>query len=94
MATQVPQVSVVPVPPRAPVPELDQIMLVLEWIRFVDAGQRTHINDDVFQTFSDVIAMNKKDVTELSTSFTRRTATNGKIDFGIRRTKKLTHFLH
>ena len=38
--------------------------------------------------------MKEKGITELSMSFSRRTAANGKIDFGILRTKKLTHFLH
>ena len=96
MATQVHQVPDVPVLPPAPVPELDQTMLVLvlEWIGFVDAGQRTCITDDAFQKFSDVFAMNEKDVNELNTSFSRWTAANGKIDFGIRLTKKLTYFLH
>ena len=38
--------------------------------------------------------MKEKDVTELSTSFSRRTAANSKIYFGIRCTKKLMHLLH
>ena len=68
-------------------------MLVLEWIGFVDAVQRTCITDNTFQTFAYVLVMNTEDVTELSTFFSCRIATNGKIDFSIRRTKEVTHFL-
>ena len=38
--------------------------------------------------------MSEKDVTELSASISRQAAGNGKIDFGIRQTKKLMHLLH
>ena len=99
MATQAPQVPAVPVPPPAPIPapavtELDLILLALEWIGFTDLGQRTRITYDAFQCFANVLTLNKKDVLELSTSFSRQTVANGKIDFGIRRMKKLIHFLH
>ena len=99
MATQAPQVPAVPVQVPAPVPvalipKLDQILLVLEWIGFQDPVQRTRITDDAFQCFADVLALNEKDILKLSTSFSRRTVANGKIDFGLRRTKKLTQFFH
>ena len=99
MATQAPQVPAVPVQVPAPVPvaqlpEIDQILLVLEWIGFLDPAHRTRITDDAFQCYADVLSLNEKDILELSTSFSRRTVTNGKIDFGLRRTKKLTQFLH
>ena len=38
--------------------------------------------------------MNEKDFTELSAYFIRRTTGNRKIDFVIRRNKKLMHMLH
>ena len=38
--------------------------------------------------------MKEKDVTELSTSFSRQTSANGRIDFGIHQTKKLIHLVH
>ena len=85
----IPAVVVIP-----PVPEIDQIKEILNWIGFTDAGQRDRICNDAFTNYADILAMNEKDVTELSASFSRRTATNGKIDFGIRRTKKLMHLLH
>ena len=99
MGTQAPQVPAVPVPLPAPVPvaivtELDQILLVLEWIGFQDQVQRMRITDDAFQCFADVLALNEKDMLELSTSFSRRTVANGKIDFILRQTKRITQFFH
>lgn len=38
--------------------------------------------------------MKENNITELSTSFGRRTVTNDRIDFGIRRTNNLIHLLH
>ena len=76
-----------------PLPEIDQISQILEWIGFTDQGQRTRIINDAFTTYDDILAMNDKDVTELSTLFGRRTAANEKIDFGIRRTKKAHAFI-
>ena len=89
MATQAPQVPAVPVPVPAPVPvavvtNLDQILLVLKWIGFQDLVQKTRITDDAFQCFADVLALNEKDMLELSTSFSRQTVANGKINFGLR----------
>ena len=77
-----------------PVSEIDQIKEILDWIGFVDAAHRTRITDDAFTTYANILAMNEKDVIELSVSFSRCTATNGKIYFGIRRTKKFMHLLH
>ena len=95
MAEDIPLVVNVPLPVNPPpVQEIDQIDQILEWIGFTDLAHRGRIIEDAFTTYADVQAMNKKDVTELSASFSRRTTTNGKIDFGIRRTKKLMQLLH
>ena len=99
MATQAPQVPAAPVLLPATVPvaivtKLDQILLALKWIGFADQGQRAQITDEAFQRFADVLALNEKDMLELSTSFSCRTVANGKINFGLRQTKRLTQFLH
>ena len=95
MAEDIPLVVNVPLPVNPPpVQEIDQIDQILEWIGFTDLAHRGRIIEDAFTTYADVQAMNEKDVTELSASFSRRTTTNGKIDFGIRRTKKLMQLLH
>ena len=80
--------------PAYNVPEIDQLSQILEWVGFSVANERANIIQDAFTTYDDLQAMKEKDVSELSTSFSRRTAANGKIDFGICRTKKLMHLLH
>ena len=75
-------------------PEIDQIGDILEWIGFENQGNRTSIIADAFSTYSDIQTLTDKDITELSESFSRRTANNDRINFGIRRTKRLKHMVH
>ena len=89
MAAVVPAVVAVPA-----VPEIDQLNQCLEWIGFPVENERLSIMQDAFTTYADIQEMKEKDVTELSASFSRRTNANGRIAFGIRRTKKLMHLLH
>jgi len=90
MAAVPPQVVV----PPPVVPEIDQIGQILTWIGFTDATQRLSIIDDAFNCYMDMLALKEKEMFELSDSFSRRTATTGRIVFGIRRTKKLKSLLH
>ena len=77
-------------PARAlPVPEIDQLSNILNWIRFTNTPERIAITIDVFTTYDDLFSLEEKDITELSEAFSRRTTTNRKIKFGVRRTKKL-----
>ena len=76
------------------VPEIDQIREILTWIGFANENNRTSIIDDAFNTYADIHSLKEKDITELSESFSRRTQANGRIDFGIRRTKKMKFMLH
>ena len=78
----------------AAVPEIDQIREILTWIGFTIDANRTSIINDAFSEFSDIQSLTEKDITELSESFGRRTVTNGRIDFGIRRTKRLKFMMH
>ena len=68
-------------------PEIDQIGDILEWIGFTNQGNRTRIIADAFSTYSDIQTLTDKDITELSESFSRQTANNDRINFGICRTK-------
>ena len=77
-----------------PPPEIDQIGEILTWIGFTDPANRTSIIDDAFNTYADIRSLKEKDISELSESFSRRTQANGRIDFGIRRTKKMKFMLH
>ena len=78
----------------AVVPEIDQIGQMLTWIGFNNQGNRNSIINNAFSTFADIQDLTEKDITELSESFARRTAQNDRINFGIRRTKRLKHMMH
>ena len=78
----------------AVLPEIDQKRIILTWIGFNEQANRTSITNDAFIYYADMQALKEKDITDLNDSFDRRTQTNGRIDFGIRRTKKLKFMLH
>ena len=78
----------------AAVSEIDQLREILDWIGFSQNADRTSIIQGAFEEYTDIQSLNEKDITELSDSFSRRTATNGRIDFGIRRTKRLKFMMH
>ena len=84
-----PAVIVVPI-----VPEIDQIREILTWIGFQQAIERENIINDAFRSYDDIQALTVKDISDLNDTFGRRTATNGRINFGIRRTKKLKSMVH
>ena len=67
---------------------------MLTWIGFNIQGNRTSIINDAFSTFSDIQALTEKDIKDLQESFARRTAQNDRINFGIRRTKRLKNMMH
>ena len=78
----------------APAPEINQLREILTWIGFTDNANRTNIIRGAFETYSDIQSLNEKDITEMSESYSKRTAAAGKIDFGIRRTKRLKFMVH
>jgi hypothetical protein len=78
----------------AAVPEIDQLREILDWIGFAQNADRSSINQGVFEEYTDIQSLNEKDITELSDSLSRRTATNGRVGFGIRRTKRLKFMMH
>ena len=71
--------------------ELSQI---LQWCGFDDQAERDAILNDAFLTYEDVLELNGKDISTLEGSYGRQTVNNGRIYFGLRRTKKLKAFLH
>ena len=78
----------------AVIPEINQIEQMLTWIGFNIQGNQTSIINDAFSTFSDIQALTEKDIKDLQESFARRTAQNDRINFGIRRTKRLKNMMH
>ena len=73
--------------------EEHSIHQMLYWCGFTNNGQRTTIFDDSLSTFDDIRMMSPKDITAMQRDFGGR-ATVGRINFGVRRTKRLTSMLY
>ena len=84
-------VGLPPIPERDETQELIQCM---QWIGFNDADARTEIVNESFQFYEDLYDLCEKEIDTLSTSFSSRTVANGRINFGLRRTKKIKFLLH
>ena len=74
--------------------QINQSNRKLNCIGCIEMGWWARVIVDAFSICSNILEMNKKYVTELSTSFGHHTATNGCINFGIYWTKKLMHVMH
>ena len=83
-------------PVVAPVaPALTPIHQVLEWIGFLDNAHRNAIcNEGGFDDLSGFIGVTETDLRDMAESFEKRSAANGRITFGMRRTKWLVGVMH
>lgn len=72
---------------------LIQIHTILGYCGF-NAASRVEIADDGFNSFADIAGLEIKDVDRLSAGFAARTAANGKVIFGMRRTMRLKGIVH
>jgi hypothetical protein len=74
--------------------EAAEIDLILEYCGFTDARGRTDIAADGFESYDDITSLTDKDIASLSKGFAERTAAQGKINFGLRRTNLLKATIH
>ena len=74
--------------------EEDSVSQILHWIGFTIDAQREAIQDDAIAKFDDIKVLTEKDVTQLATDFASRTAANGRMSIGARRSKRLKALLH
>ena len=51
------------------VAKIDQLKVILDWIRFSNKLNRTAICNDVFVTYNDLISLREKDISELGEDF-------------------------
>ena len=70
------------------------IKQVLHWIGFRSESNKNAIVDDGLQSFNDVKTMSEEDIKAMATSFANRSAVNGRMFLGTRRTKYLKAFSH
>ncbi len=69
--------------------EEDSISQILFWIGFTDRNKRRNIITDSFSAYNDIKMLNEKDITSMALDWAGRTNANGRIHFGLRRTKLL-----
>ena len=75
--------------------EANSIKHVTHWIGFVTSVQRTLVFNDSIGSWDDIRMFSEKDMNNMARDFAGRTATGGnRINFGIRRTKKLIGLAH
>ena len=87
-------VGLIPLPVNAPPIKTQQILEILMWIGFNDPAARTRISEDSFELYDNIVDLTEKDIQNLSHSFASRTAANGRIIFGLRKTKRLKNLIH
>ena len=66
--------------------EQEQISQLLRWIGFTE-NQSGVIIEEGFDCFNDIVICTTSDISELALSFQKRTAAEGRINFGLKRTK-------
>ena len=71
-----------------------QIKQSLHWIGFGTESMKDNMYDNSISSFSDLFTMNFDDVDTMAKDYVKRTLILGKLNFGIRRIKKLKALLH
>ena len=72
--------------------EQEQISQLLRWIGFSE-NQANSIIEEGFDCFDDIMICTTSDISKLALSFQKRTATEGRINFGLKRTKRIKALL-
>ena len=83
-----------PVPTNTVVTEANFIRQALFWIGFQVEDERNSIMTDAFNSIRDITVLTKDDIKTLSNSFATRTAADGRLLFGLKRTKYLKGLAH
>ena len=73
--------------------ETHSIHQILHWIGFTQP-QRVQLFNDSLGSYRDMSSFTEKDISDMAAEYSRRTANDGRINFGIRRTKKLQTLIH
>ena len=78
----------------AAVPALQGVPFLLNAIGFTVPAQREHIIEAGLGEFEDFRHLNDKDICDMAEEFAKRSIPNGRIIFGLGRTKKLVGVMH
>ena len=83
-----------PIPIDMVISDADFIKQALFWIGFELEDERDAIMSDAFTTLRDITVLSEDDIKTLSHSFASRTAADGRLLFGLKRTKYLKGLAH
>jgi hypothetical protein len=73
---------------------LNGMAFILQTIGFTVAAERNSILEAGLAEYEDFRYLVEKDIRDMAEEFGKRTAANGRIVFGLGRTKKLTGVMH
>ena len=89
MASNVPAVVVPPPPAR------NQVEQSLSWIGIGTEGNCNSIRDEGWlEAFDDFVGLTESNIQDMDSGFSKRTTTQGCINFGMRRVKYTLDFMH
>ena len=74
--------------------EREEILQILHWIGFTIDDQKNNIYADSIGSYGDLYTLNNEDIDSMAKDYSGRAAANGKMNFGIRRIKKLKLVIH
>jgi len=66
-----------------------QIKQILYWAGFISAAQKNAIYNDSIQEYGGLLNMSESDVTDLAKDYSSRSSITARINFGLRRIKRL-----
>ena len=73
--------------------DINEMEQMLTWIGFNTSASREALQIDIEQ-FEDMLELTKKDISDLDYSYSKRTAADGRLTFGLQRTKHLKSMIH
>ena len=73
--------------------DIDVMEQTLTWIGFNTTASRDALQIDIEQ-FEDMLELTKKDISDLEYSYSKRTATDGRMIFVLQKTKRLKLMIH
>ena len=74
--------------------EDEVVQQCLQWIGFRAENERRIVMNESFDSFRDIQVLSEEDITQLALSFSSRLAADGRILFGLKRTKYLRGLVH
>ena len=73
--------------------DIDVMEQTLTWIGFNTTASRDALHIDIDQ-FEDMLELTEKDISDLENSYSKRTAADGRLIFGLQETNRLKSMIH